>query len=105
MSAWFLALIMTCAAFRCGAQDNSHYTPPPMTTNCFDYSKDTIPWTPIWMIDNLEYVTIKNITGKHKLYHVKYLVHKNGCYYFPNLTPVQIVNYKVRGYQEVIVKK
>lgn len=67
--------------------------------------RDTVSWVPMWVITNLEYVTIRNITGKHKLFHVKYMVLRRGCYYFPNMSPVQVLNYKVKDAPEVFVKK
>jgi hypothetical protein len=57
------------------------------------------------LIKNLEYVTVKYITGEKKLYHMDYLVKRNGSYYYPNMYPVMVINYKQKDSLEVVVKK
>lgn len=111
MTVWFIALVMTCCSLRCGAQDSRCWDCPYVAPDTIENivviehaQTDTVEWTPMWVITNLEYVTIRNLTGKHKLRHVKYLILRNGCYYFPNISPVEVYNYKVFGLPEVIVK-
>lgn len=60
--------------------------------------------TPIVIIRNLEYVTVKTLIWKSKETHVEYLILRDGCYYYPNMSPVQVINYKVKGSPEVKVK-
>lgn len=57
------------------------------------------------VIRNLEYVTVKELLWKRKLKHVDYLVLRNGCYYYPNGSPVQVLNYKVNGQPEINASK
>lgn len=60
---------------------------------------------PDTIIKNLEYVTVKYITGKQKLYHVQYLIKKGKGYFYPNMYPVEVINYKQKDSAEVIVRK
>jgi hypothetical protein len=93
MGVWLLSLALAFFSFRCNAQS------------------DTVKWTPYYpreapmkMIWNPEYVTVKTLFWRHRLHHVKYLVVRKGYFYFPDLSPVEVYNYKVKGIPEVIIK-
>lgn len=60
---------------------------------------------PIQIIRHLEYVTVKTLFWKQKLKHVDYLVLRKNVYYFPNMSQVEVFNYKVEGSPEVVIKK
>ena len=57
------------------------------------------------IIRNLEYVTVHYVTGNQKLFHVQYLVKRGKAFFYPNMYPVQVVNYKQKDSAEVTVKK
>jgi hypothetical protein len=73
-----------------------------LCTSCVQAQVMSAPDT---VIKNLEYVTVKYITGKQKLYHVQYLIKKGNAYYYPNMYPVEVINYKKKDSVEVIVRK
>lgn len=57
------------------------------------------------IISNLEYVTVRYATGDRKLYHVMFLIKRGKEYFYPNMYPVLVKNYKQKDSAEVIVKK
>lgn len=57
------------------------------------------------LIQNLEYVTVRYATGDRKLYHIMFLIKRGKEYFYPNMYPVLVKNYKQKDSAEVIVKK